>query len=128
MVLYLYILHNHKEYKVEKEMKGHIKVYYSVLCEDDKGKDISIKQLVENEKVANAIKREFGEGARNLEVSANGKDGIRLSTAKAVHDFIIDKDDFIDALDLAEENARSRMLNRKKGCDRIALVNLETID
>ncbi|OQX59463.1 MAG: hypothetical protein B5M52_03315 [Helicobacteraceae bacterium 4484_230] len=113
---------------MEKEMKGHIKVYYSVLCEDDKGKDISIKQLVENEKVANAIKREFGEGARNLEVSANGKDGIRLSTAKAVHDFIIDKDDFIDALDLAEENARSRMLNRKKGCDRIALVNLETID
>ncbi len=109
-------------------MKGQIKVLYNILCDDDKSTEVSLKKLLENDKVVNAIKREFGEGVRNLEVTANEKGGIQLSKAKIVHDFIIEKDDFADALDLAEENAQNRMLNRKKGCARIALVDMQTIE
>ena len=45
---------------------------------------------------------------------------------KELYQFEVSKNDFADILDLVEENAKSRKL-LKKECDRVEIVDIETV-
>lgn len=108
-------------------MDGKIIVTYKVLCQTDVNEDISLAKLLSNEKVMKAIKSEFAKGLRNIELStADEKASLKISTMKDVHTLEVFKDDFADILTLAEEDATAKKL-LKKDCDRVELVNIETM-
>jgi hypothetical protein len=102
-------------------------VTYQLICDNDTHKEISIKEILENEKIAKLLKSEFAKGVRNLALASDGDDAkIILSTEKEIYHFEAEKKDFADLIELAEEDAKKRKL-LKKGCDAIALVDFETI-
>ena len=102
-------------------------ITYKVLCQKDTNKEITIDELLNNEKVLKMIKSEFGKGLRNLVLSSDDKEALlTLATEKELYQFEVSKNDFADLLDLAEENAKSRKL-LKKECDRVEIVDIETV-
>ena len=108
-------------------MDGKIVVTYKVLCQGDLNRDISLTELLLNEKVMKAIKSEFAKGLRNIELSTVDENAsLKISTIKEVQTFEVLKDDFADILTLAEEDATAKKL-LKKDCDRVELVNIETV-
>ena len=108
-------------------MDGKIMVTYKVLCQTDMNEDISLAELLSNEKVIKAIKSEFAKGLRNIELStADEKASCKISTIKDFHTLEVLKDDFADILTLTEEDASAKKL-LKKDCDRVELVNIETL-
>ena len=107
-------------------MNGTILVTYKILCKADINKEITLHSLLQNEKVVKIIKSEYAKGFRNLELFAQPSDSvIKLETQKELHTFEVDKNDFADILDLAEEDASNKKL-LKKECERVELVNIET--
>ncbi len=109
-------------------MDGKIIVTYRILCQSDLSKEISLSDLFENEKVVKAIKSEFAKGFRNIELVQSSEDvSVRLESTKELHRFEVTKDDFADILALAEDEAISKKL-LKKDCDRVELVNIETVE
>lgn len=109
-------------------MHGQVEVQFTVLCENDFHKEISMSELLASEKVLKAIKSEFCEGARNLEISSNAADTkITIASEKKVHTHIIDKNDIQDILELTEEFARSEKL-LKGSCSRVELKNFKTVE
>ena len=108
-------------------MEGQVEVQFTVLCENDFHKEISLSELLASEKVIKAIKSEFCEGARNLVISSEAKDAkIGIESQKRVHTHIIEKDDIQDILELTEEFARSEKL-LKGACTRVELKNFTTV-
>ena len=110
-------------------MNGNIEVTYKLLCKNDVKKEITIIDLLENEKIVKIIKNEFVKGFRNIDlvVDKENTDTIKIETIKELYKVEVEKDDFADILALAEEDASSRKLF-KKDCNRIELVNIKTID
>lgn len=107
-------------------MEGQITVTYVILCDDDVNIDIDLQTILGNEKMQKLLKSEFAKGARNLVIDASNATGsINLSKEKKLHTVVIEKDDFADALSLAEEDARSKKLFKGK-CNRIELIDLCT--
>ena len=109
-------------------MNGTIEVTYKLLCKNDVNKDIKINELLANEKIAKLIKSEFAKGFRNIDLVANldTNDIFKIETVKEFYKLEVQKNDFADILALAEEDAATRKLF-KKDCNRIELVNIETI-
>ena len=108
-------------------MNGTIMVTYKILCNGDLNKDISLEELLLNEKVAKAIKSEFAKGLRNIALLSTSTDAsLRIETTKELHSFEVTKDDFADILVLAEEDAATKKL-LKKDCERVELVDIETL-
>ena len=109
-------------------MNGTIEVTYKLLCKNDVNKDIKINELLANEKIAKLIKSEFAKGFRNIDLVANSdtSDIFKIETVKEFYKLEVQKNDFADILALAEEDAATRKLF-KKDCNRIELVNIETI-
>ena len=108
-------------------MKGSMNITYKVLCQKDTNKEITIETLLTNEKVVKMIKSEFGKGIRNLALTSDDKSALlSLATEKTLYQFEVSKNDFADILDLAEEDAKSRKL-LKKECDRVEIVDIETL-
>jgi len=108
-------------------MKGNMLITYKVLCQKDTNKVITIEALLNNEKVLKVIKSEFGKGIRNLALTSDDKSALlTLATEKELYQFEVSKNDFADILDLAEDDARSRKL-LKKECDRVEIVDIETL-
>lgn len=109
-------------------MEGQVEVQFTILCENDFYKEISLSDLLSSEKVIKAIKSEFCEGARNLTISSDIKDvKINIMSEKKEHTHIIEKDDIQDILELTEEFARSQKL-LKGSCGRIELKNFKTVE
>ena len=107
-------------------MKGTILVTYKILCKADLNKELSLNDLLKNEKIAKIIKSEYAKGFRNLALSAEPNESIiKIQTQKELHTFEVAKDDFADILDLAEEDAQNKKL-LKKECERVELVDIET--
>jgi len=107
-------------------MKGTILVTYKILCKADLNKELSLNDLLTNEKIAKIIKSEYAKGFRNLVLNAEPNDSvIKIETQKELHTFEFLKDDFADILDLAEEDALNKKLI-KKDCERVELVDIET--
>ncbi len=108
-------------------MKGKMNITYKVLCQKDTNLEITIDALLNNEKVVKAIKSEFANGVRNLVLNSEDKEALlTLATEKELYTFEVNKNDYADILDLAEENARSRKLFKKE-CDRVEIVDIETV-
>ena len=108
-------------------MNGTIMVTYKILCNADLNKEVSISELLLNEKVAKVIKSEFAKGFRNINiVPSEEQSSFKIETAKELHSFEVAKDDFADILSLAEEDAMSKKLI-KKDCERVELINIETL-
>lgn len=109
-------------------MEGQVEVQFTILCENDFHKEISISDLLASEKVIKAIKSEFCEGARNISISSDIKDGkVIIESEKQPHKHIIEKNDIQDILELTEEYARSQKL-LKGNCGRIELKNFKTVE
>ena len=108
-------------------MEGMIKVSYTVMCKNDTSKEVSLNDILANEKVAKAIKSEFAKGVRNLELSQKEESTVFLKTQKEVYEVTVSKDDFADLVELAEEDARKHK-RIKKECDGVELVDILTID
>ena len=102
-------------------------VTYKILCKADINKEISIQDILSNEKIAKAIKSEYAKGIRNITLLSDMKDvSVKIESDKKLHSFEVEKDDFADLLVLAEEDASSKKLI-KKDCDRVELVDIETL-
>jgi len=109
-------------------MDGKIMVTYKVLCKTDFNLEITLAQLLENEKVAKTIKSEFAKGIRNIDFVTKDNDSkLKIETQKELYQFEALKDDFADLLSLAEEDATSRKLF-KKDCADIELVDIEILN
>ncbi len=107
-------------------MKGTILVTYKILCKADLNKELSLNDLLTNEKIAKIIKSEYAKGFRNLVLNAEPNESIiKIETQKELHTFEVLKDDFADILELAEEDAQNKKLI-KKDCERVELVDIET--
>ena len=108
-------------------MDGLIKVSYTVMCKNDVSKEVSLNDLLKNEKVMKAIKSEFATGLRNLALSSKEENTIYIKTQKEVFEFTASKNDFADLLELAEEDARKHK-RFKKECDGVELIDIVTVD
>jgi len=108
-------------------MDGKIEVTYTLICEKDTHKEITLEEILANEKIVRLIKSEFAKGIRNLTVSASTEAKVILKTEKTLYTFVVDKQDFADLVELAEEDAR---LNKrlKKDCQVVKIVDFVTID
>ncbi len=108
-------------------MEGMIKVSYTVMCKNDVSQEVSLNDLLANEKVMKAIKSEFATGLRNLALSTRDESTVYIKTQKEVFEFMASKNDFADLLELAEEDARKHK-RFKKECDGVELVDIVTVD
>jgi len=108
-------------------MEGMIQVSYTVMCKNDVSKEVSLNDLLKNEKVMKAIKSEFATGLRNLALSTKDENTVYIKTQKEVFEFSASKNDFADLLELAEEDARKHK-RLKKECDGVELVDIVTVD
>jgi len=108
-------------------MEGKIEVTYTLICEKDTHKEISIEEIITNEKIVKILKSEFAKGIRNLGISSTGEAKVILKTEKEHYSFVVDKQDFADLVELAEEDAR---LNKrlKKACQAVEIIDFVTID
>jgi hypothetical protein len=97
------------------------------MCKNDINNELSLSEILANEKIEKAIKSEFAKGLRNLVLSCKEDTTIFLKTQKEVFELIVDKNDFADLLELAEEDARKHK-RIKKECEGIELVDILTID
>ncbi|HHD79064.1 MAG TPA: hypothetical protein ENK98_05450 [Epsilonproteobacteria bacterium] len=108
-------------------MEGMIKVSYTVMCKNDVSQEVSLNDLLANEKVMKAIKSEFATGLRNLALSTRDESTVYIKTQKEVFEFMASKNDFADLLELAEEDARKHK-RLKKECAGVELVDIVTVD
>ena len=109
-------------------MQGKINVTYQLVCDNDTHKEISLTEILENEKIVKLLKSEYAKGVRNLAISSNDNDAtVLLSSEKEFYHFEAEKRDFADLIELAEEDAKERKLF-KKGCQEVALVDFKTLD
>lgn len=107
-------------------MDGTMKVSYKMLCDGDVYNEINLTEILQNEKVEKAIKSEFAKGLRNIALFASKDIKIEISTKKEIFEFEVEKKDFADLIELAEEDAREHK-RIKKGCSGVELVDFVTI-
>jgi len=108
-------------------MQGKLTVTYQLVCENDISKEVSLEEILKNEKIVKLLKSEYAKGLRNLEISTHDNHAnIMLKTQKELYEFEAEKKDFADLIELAEENAKERKLF-KKGCQEIELVDFVTV-
>ncbi len=107
-------------------MTGEMIIKYIVLCDSDLSVTVTMADLLKDEKVARAIKNAFAKGKRDIEAVVGEPGEMTIKNKKTVHSLTIPKENFMDALTLAEEDARTNK-RLKKGCDRIEIVDLEIV-
>jgi hypothetical protein len=109
-------------------MEGQITVTYTVICDNDIHIEVPLSELLANEKVQSLIKREFTKGARGVVMDSSKASGtVIIEKEKKEYQLTIQKDDFADALTLAEEDAKKRKI-LKNGCNMVELIDLTTVN
>jgi len=108
-------------------LTGQIKVKYCVICKNDANIEISISDILSNEKISKVIKSEFAKGLRNINLFNLDDATVSIRTDKMIYELILGKNDFADLLVLAEEDAQKKKLF-KKDCDGIELIDIVTVD
>ena len=109
-------------------MDGNIMVTYKIICKNDFNLELTIDNILSNEKVLKVIKNEFAKGVRNIELLTKNSDcNVKIETVKELYQVEVNKNDFADLISLAEEDAHARKLI-KKDCSFIELVDIETIN
>jgi len=107
-------------------MKGMLNVSYKMLCDSDVSIEVSLKEILKNEKVAKIIKSEFAKGLRNLTLEVEDDMPLSIHTQKEIFQFEVEKKDFADLIEFAEEDAKEHK-RVKKGCSGIELVDFVTL-
>jgi len=107
-------------------MDGKMKVNYKMLCDSDVYNEVLLSEILQNDKVAKAIKSEFAKGLRNISLSTSEDVKIVISTEKEIFEFEAEKKDFADLIELAEEDAKIHK-RIKKGCLGVEVVDFTTI-
>jgi len=107
-------------------MTGELMIKYIVLCETDLEVRVTLADLLGDEKIARAIKNAYAKGKRDIEAVVDDPGLMTVKNKKTVQSLTIPKDSFMDALPLAEEDAKAKKL-LKKGCDRIEIIDIETV-
>jgi len=107
-------------------MTGEMMISYIVLCEGDLDLTVTLAELLEHESIVRAIKNVYAKGKREIETAVGEAGTLTLKNSRTVQRVAIAKDDFMDALTLAEEDAKAKKL-LKKGCERIEIVDIETV-
>lgn len=108
-------------------MQGKLKVSYSLICDNDFYQEVSLKELLANEKIVKLLKSEFAKGVRNIDLSTNDHATLILNTEKEIFSFEAEKKDFADLIELAEEDAKQNK-RFKKGCQAVAIVDFVTVE
>ena len=108
-------------------MEGNMKVIYSLICKNDIHKEVHLSDILKNEKVIKAIKSEFAKGLRNIEVTGTSETTVLISSIKEQFELVVNKSDFADLIELAEEDARKHK-RIKKECDGIEIIDFVTLD
>ena len=106
-------------------MEGTITLSYTIMCKNDTNITLTLAELLQNDKVAKAIKSEFASGLRNLALSSKAENEISIKTSKEIYTLEVSKNDFADLLELAEEDARKHK-RLKKECEGVELVDIVT--
>ncbi len=106
-------------------MDGSMKVSYKMLCDSDVYQEVDLNKILKNEKVAKVIRSEFAKGLRNISLSTSENIKISISTNKEIFEFKVDKKDFADLIELAEEDAKQHKRS-KKGCTGVEVVDFVT--
>ncbi len=106
-------------------MDGSMKVSYKMLCDSDVYQEVDLNKILKNEKVAKVIRSEFAKGLRNISLSTSENIKISISTNKEIFEFKVDKKDFADLIELAEEDAKQHKRS-KKGCTGVEVVDFIT--
>lgn len=106
-------------------MTGEMMISYIVLCENDLEVTVTLNALLQDEKIARAIKHAFAKGKRDIEAVVSEPGAMTIKNKKTLQTVTIPKESFMDALTLAEEDARKKKL-LKKGCERVEIVDIET--
>ena len=105
-------------------MEGNLIITYTVICDGDIYKEIPLAEVLENEKIQAVIKREFGEGGRGLVIDGSKTQGtLIVQKEKPLYTMTIHKDDFADALTLAEEDAKQNK-RLKANCSMVELIDI----
>ncbi len=107
-------------------MTGEMMISYIVLCDGDLEVTVTLADLLKDEKIARAIKNAYAKGKRDIEAVVTEPGAMTIKNKKTVQTVTIPKESFMDALTLAEEDAKAKKL-LKKGCDRIEIVDIETL-
>jgi len=108
-------------------MEGKLMISYSLICDNDTYLEVSLKEILENEKIVKLLKSEFLKGVRNLQLNSDNEESkIVFATQKEIYTFEAQKKDFADLLELAEEDAKERKL-LKKGCEAIKILDFVTL-
>ncbi|MBN2869386.1 MAG: hypothetical protein JXK04_00360, partial [Campylobacterales bacterium] len=85
---------------------------------------ISLEDLVADEDVMKIIRRKFGKTSKPLEHAVTeGK--LVLSLLRQSYECTFPKSQYLDTVEICEEDARSRKL-LKKGCERIEVTDIVT--
>lgn len=109
-------------------MEGQLKVTYTIICDNDIHLELPVAEVLANEKVLAVIRREFAGGARGIVADLAKTAGtLVLEKEKKQYELTIHKDDFADALTLAEEDAKKRKL-LKQGCSMVELIDLVSVE
>jgi len=107
-------------------MQGSVKVFYKVLCDNEKSHEIYLNDLLEHNGIKKAIKSAFTSGRKDIDITCSDDDvKIFIEPHRDIHEMIIAKNDIQDMLSLAEEDAKKKR-KLKKGCERIDIVDFET--
>lgn len=109
-------------------MNGNIEVKYKIVNKKDLNLNLSLKELLQNERITKVIKSEFAKGHRNIDINIYQElnDKFKLETKKEHYTFIVSKDDFADIVTLAEEDATAKKLLKKDSF--VELVDIKTLD
>lgn len=107
-------------------MEGAILVSYKVLKKNDFLKEITLEELLKNDKVVKAIKSEFAKGIRNVTLKEKKDCSITIETTKTIHQFEARKSDFADLVSLAEDHATQNKHMQKDSIG-IEIVDFEII-
>jgi hypothetical protein len=108
-------------------MQGNVKVSYKVLCDNEKDQELSLSDLIANVNVKKAIKSAFTNGRKNITISFSDDVKVLIAPEREVHELVISKQDaLMDMLTLCEDDARKKK-NVKKGCERVEIVDFETL-
>lgn len=107
-------------------MQGSVKIKYKVLCDNDKDQEISLSELLNHEGVKKAIKSAFTNGRKPISIKYAENTNIMIEPEREVHELLISKNDIQDMLTLCEDAARKNK-KIKKGCERVEIIDFETV-
>ena len=105
-------------------MKGTMKATYKVLCDNDINVEVTIGDIFNDEDVMKVVRRKFAKSSKPMEQSL-AAEKIVLTSLKQTYECEFPKEQYLDTLEICEEDARSKKL-LKKGCDRIEVVDIAT--